>query len=73
MKAAELTGNELRHAVYDVIRRELGVAALVRFIQENASGRGDWTAERGLAPPPTPDELKKIVDEWREGKQAQNE
>jgi hypothetical protein len=47
MAMHELTGNDLREAVFEVVSRELGPAALVRFIAENLSQPGrDYTEER---------------------------
>ncbi len=61
MKTAELSGSDLRRAVYEVIRKELGVAALVRFIQENASSEENYTKERRRQSQPTNEELKGML------------
>jgi hypothetical protein len=41
-----MTPDALRKAGLDVLRRELGVAGMVRFIQQFEMGSGDYTAER---------------------------
>jgi hypothetical protein len=66
MSTIDLTGGDLRHAVYRVIARELGAAALARFIQENYPGLGDYTAERQLQHQPSVDQiLNEISDRQR--------
>lgn len=57
MSTTDLTGGDLRRAVYHVVARELGAAALARFIQENYPGHGDYTAERQREQQPGVDEL----------------
>lgn len=54
MSRDQLTGVELREAVFEVVARELGPAALVRYIAENFSQPGrDYTAERATRAQPT--------------------
>lgn len=57
MATTELTGKQLREAVYELIARELGTAALARFVQENYQGLEDYTADRAKKPQPTVDEI----------------
>jgi len=42
----EMTDEELRETALDLIARELGPAALIRFLQLYSRGHGDYTAER---------------------------
>ncbi len=46
MDARRLTDEELRNAVLDLILREMGPDALIRFQQMFSNGSGDYTAER---------------------------
>ncbi len=62
MSTSELTGGELRRAVYSIIARELGTSALVRFLQENYPGHGDYTAGRQQATQP---EIDQVLDEMK--------
>jgi hypothetical protein len=55
--ADELSRDDLRRAVYGLVARELGAAALARFIQENYPGHGDYTAERQQAAQPDVDQI----------------
>ncbi len=57
MSTTELTGGDLRRAVYGIIVRELGTSALVRFLQENYPGQGDYTALRQQAERPDIDHI----------------
>lgn len=51
MTTSDLSGNDLREAVFAMIHRELGPDALVRFIAENLAQPGhDYTLERQGAP-----------------------
>ena len=51
MTTQQLTGSDLREAVFEIISRELGPAALVRYIAENFSQPGrDYTEERRTRP-----------------------
>jgi hypothetical protein len=61
MKTSELTGGDLRRAVYETIRRELGAAALVRFVQENHVGKGDYSQERQKLRDLSVEELKRAL------------
>jgi len=54
---SELSGSNLRRAVFALIRRELGAQTLVRFIAEYMSGKGDYTKERQEAEQPTIDDI----------------
>ncbi len=45
-----MKGGDLRRAVFETIRRELGVAALARFVAENMSGTGNYAKERRSTP-----------------------
>lgn len=65
MSITELTGGELRRAVYSIIARELGTSALVRFIQENYPGQGDYTTERQKASQPDVDAILAEVEKAR--------
>lgn len=40
------TLEEIRRAGVEVLRRELGVVGMVRFLQQFETGSGDYTAER---------------------------
>jgi len=62
LSLSELSGGELRQAVYRIVARELGSAALARFIQENYPGSGDYTAERQMQEQPN---VEDIVRELR--------
>lgn len=42
-----MTGEEIRTRGLAALRRELGRAGLVQFLQQFESGRGDYTRERG--------------------------
>ncbi len=52
---------EVRHAVYGLVARELGAAALARFIQENYPGHGDYTADRQRQEQPDVDQIMEEV------------
>jgi hypothetical protein len=41
-----MTPESLRQAGLDALRRDLGVAGMVRFLQQFEMGSGDYTAER---------------------------
>ena len=41
-----MTSETLRQAGLDALRRDLGAAGMVRFLQQFEMGRGDYTAER---------------------------
>ena len=43
---ATMTPETLRQAGLDALRRELGAAGMVRFLQQFEMGSGDYTAER---------------------------
>jgi len=57
MSTTDLAGGDLRRAVYRIIARELGASALVRFLQENYPGHGDYTAERQQTEQPDVDQI----------------
>lgn len=58
MTTQQLTGSDLREAVFEIISRELGPAALVRYIAENFSQPGrDYTEDRRQRPQTTVDEI----------------
>jgi len=62
MTPQQLTGSDLREAVFEIISRELGPAALVRYIAENFSQPGrDYTADRAAQPQPTAEELAAAI------------
>jgi hypothetical protein len=42
----ELTGEQIRTAGIEVLFRELGPVAAIRFLQMFDGGKGDYTAER---------------------------
>jgi hypothetical protein len=44
--ARRLTDEELRSAVLDLVQREMGPAALIRFQQIFSKGSGDYAEER---------------------------
>ncbi len=41
-----LTSLQLRDAAHEAIKRELGVAGLLRYLRENHGGGGDYTRDR---------------------------
>jgi hypothetical protein len=41
-----MTPEALRQAGLDALRRDLGAAGMVRFLQQFEMGQGDYTAER---------------------------
>ena len=43
---AAMTPETLRQAGLEALRRELGAAGMVRFLQQFEMGSGDYTAER---------------------------
>jgi hypothetical protein len=43
---ANMTDEELEHHAFQVLARELGLAAYARFLRLFCSGRGDYTADR---------------------------
>jgi hypothetical protein len=43
---ATMTSETLRQAGLDALRRDLGAAGMVRFLQQFEMGSGDYTAER---------------------------
>lgn len=43
---ATMTPETLRQAGLDALRRELGAAGMVRFLQQFEMGSGDYTVER---------------------------
>ena len=58
MSTHQLTGSDLREAVFEIVGRELGPAALVRYIAENFSQAGtDYTEERRLRPSASVEEI----------------
>jgi hypothetical protein len=61
VSTTELTGGELRRTVYRLVARELGAAALVRFLQENYPGIGDYTEARKLLEQPTVEEIAREI------------
>ncbi len=67
MSTTDLTGGDLRRAVYKIVARELGAAALARFIQENYPGHGDYTADRQRQEQPDVDQ---ILEEVRKGSRS---
>lgn len=60
MSTTELSGGDLRRAVYNLVARELGAAALARFIQENYPGQGNYTAKRQFQEQP---DVDRIIDD----------
>ncbi len=62
MSTTELSGGDLRRAVYGIVARELGASALARFIQENYPGHGDYTADRQNEQQP---DVDRILDELK--------
>jgi hypothetical protein len=68
MTTQQLTGSDLREAVFEIISRELGPAVLVRYIAENFSQPGrDYTEERRALPH---DSVENIVGELQARKTA---
>jgi hypothetical protein len=58
---------ELRRRGIEVLVRELGYADAMRFLQQFATGHGDYTAERDrLARPMSDEELLKEADRLAE-------
>ena len=43
---SDMTPAELRQAAHDAIIRELGVSGLMRYLQDNSLGSGDYTRDR---------------------------
>lgn len=46
MIAETMTADEIRARGLEALRRELGVAGMVRFLQQFETGTGDYTEER---------------------------
>ena len=46
MSEQTMTQEEIRARGLDALRRELGVAGMVRFLQQFETGKGDYTKER---------------------------
>ncbi|MGI4790543.1 MAG: hypothetical protein ACRYFS_17030 [Janthinobacterium lividum] len=46
MTTGKMTAEQIRSAGIKVLRRELGVVGMVRFLQLFETGHGDYTAER---------------------------
>ena len=42
----DLSEEDFRNRVFDIIARELGAAGYARFLMTFCSGKGDYTAER---------------------------
>jgi hypothetical protein len=67
MNPKQLAGNDLRGAVFEIVARELGPAALVRYIAENFSQPGqDYTANRSLFPSASVADIAEEIKRWRE-------
>jgi hypothetical protein len=67
----QITPEEIRAKSLAALKRELGVAGMVRFMQQFDRGTGDWAAERhkwldGL----TMDELRKQLPKQRRKRRA---
>jgi hypothetical protein len=41
-----MTPEQIRHAGLDALRRELGVAGMVRFLQQFDGGSGNYSSDR---------------------------
>jgi hypothetical protein len=47
MKSTEgMTPAQIREAAHDAIIRELGVSGLIRYLQDNSLGSGNYTRDR---------------------------
>ena len=46
MDAHNMTPNEIRRAGLDALTQGLGTVGMVRFLQQNETGWGDYTADR---------------------------
>jgi len=58
MNAYALSLNEIRKTGIDILTEKLGTVGMIRFLQQNETGSGDYTKEReALLGNPTPDEL----------------
>ncbi len=58
MNAYALSLNEIRKTGIDILTEKLGTVGMIRFLQQNEIGSGDYTKERGaVLGNPTPDEL----------------
>ena len=58
MNAYALSLNEIRKTGLDILTEKLGTVGMIRFLQQNETGFGDYTKERGaVLGNPTPDEL----------------
>lgn len=67
MGKTQLSGSDLRAAVFDLVARDLGPDALVTFIAENFSQEGrNYTAQRASLPQGTVDEIIAQVKEAKE-------
>jgi len=42
----EMTAEQIRHHGLEVLKRELGVVGMVRFMQQFTNGKGDYSVER---------------------------
>jgi len=46
MDTASMTAEEIRRAALEILDRELGSAATIRFLQQFDRGHGDYTRDR---------------------------
>jgi len=60
------TPEEIRTKGLAVLKRELGVVGMIRFLQELSPGKGDWAKERHKwVDQITMDDLRKMIAEPR--------
>jgi hypothetical protein len=59
----------IRQAGFDALKNMLGVAGMVRFLQQTENGTGDYTKEKYNQPEMSFDEIDKILKQ-RKGKTA---
>jgi len=63
------TPEEIRTKGLSALKRELGVAGMIRFLQQFDRGNGDWAKERHeWADNLTWDQIKKAAEKLRRGK-----
>jgi len=71
MNPKQLAGNDLREAVFEIVARELGPAALVRYVAENFSQPGqDYTANRKPISSASVAEIAEEIRRWKEEQEA---
>jgi hypothetical protein len=60
------TPEQIRRAGLAALKRELGVAGMIRFLQQFDRGSGDWASERGpWADRTTLDQIRKSASKIR--------